>query len=82
MRSKLLFVAVVSASLVSTSVFAHDPSLHEDKSQKNLPKATTCKQLADTERYSADFTDPAVKALKAKCDAEKKAEKSTPAKKN
>lgn len=80
MRSKLLFVAALSLSAFSASVFAHDPSLHEENQPKSMPKPTTCKQLADTEHYSADLTDKDIKALKAKCDAEKKAAKPAPAK--
>lgn len=45
-----------------------------------MPKPTTCKQLADTKHYSADLTDKDIKALKAKCDAQKKAAKPAPAK--
>jgi hypothetical protein len=33
----------------------------------------TCAQLADTQRYSSDLTNPDIKALKTKCDAEKAA---------
>lgn len=73
MRSNYLFVAALAASLLPVTAFAHDPSLHEENKPKTLPKPTTCKELADTEHYSADLTDKDIKALKAKCDAEKKA---------
>lgn len=63
-----------SALLVTASAFAHDPSLHAP-SPAPAPKArpTTCQQLADTQRYSNDASDPAIKALKARCDADGKA---------
>lgn len=72
---KLHYTLLLATSLAFTSLAAnaHDPSLHE---QDNLPRAkakpTTCAQLADTRRYSNDVTDADIKALKAKCDAEKK----------
>lgn len=64
----------LSLALFSLGANAHDPSLHE---QDRLPpakaKPTTCAQLADTKRFSSDVTDADIKALKTKCDAEKKA---------
>lgn len=78
MRTPLLFAAALSAALISASAFAHDPSLHEGPAPKRLPKATTCQQLTDSEHYSADLADPAIKTLKAKCDAAKKTAKPAP----
>lgn len=37
---------------------------------RTLP--ATCTQLADSNHYSNDVTDPDIKALKTRCDAEKK----------
>ena len=74
MHSMVLSVVALSATVMAMNVRAHDPSLHDEmQAPKSMPKAATCKQLADTEHYSADLTDPSVRALKAKCDAEKKA---------
>ena len=73
MRLMVLTVIALSAAALAMNVRAHDPSLHDDHAPKSMPKATTCKQLADTEHYSTDLTDPDIRALKAKCDAEKKA---------
>ena len=73
MRLMILSVVALSATVLAMNARAHDPSLHDDHAPKSMPKATTCKQLADTEHYSADLTDSNVRALKAKCDAEKKA---------
>jgi len=73
---KLRHTSLLAASLafISLGVNAHDPSLHE---QDSLPpakaKPATCVQLADSQRYSNDVTDADIKALKAKCDAAKKA---------
>jgi hypothetical protein len=35
-------------------------------------KPANCEQLADNKRFSNNLADPDIKALKAKCDAEKK----------
>lgn len=73
---KLRYTSLLAASFafISLAANAHDPSLHE---QDSLPpakaKPATCAQLADTQRYSNDVTDADIKALKAKCDAGKKA---------
>lgn len=50
------------------TAFAH-PGGHDDD-EKLIP--TTCAQLADKERYTDDVSYPEVKALKERCDAEKK----------
>jgi hypothetical protein len=62
-------------ALAAASAAAHDPRFHEPATQAPPAKAkpTTCAQLADTQRYSSDLTNPDIKALKAKCDAEKAA---------
>jgi hypothetical protein len=74
MRLMILSVVALSASILTMNARAHDPSLHDEmQAPKSMPKATTCKQLADTEHYSADLTDPDIRTLKARCDAEKKA---------
>ena len=66
-----------SIALLAASAAAHDPRLHEPEYQAPPAKLkpTTCIQLADTQRYSNDLTDPDIKALKAKCDAAAKADK-------
>jgi hypothetical protein len=64
----LSMIALITAALCATGALAHDPSLHAPPVTKAKP--TTCAQLADTQRYSAELAD---KALKLKCDAEAKA---------
>lgn len=80
LRSLSLSAFAVSALLLAISAHAHDPSEHEP-SQVPTPtaKPATCAQLADTQRYSNDLTDPDVKALKARCDAAKKVPAKKPA---
>ncbi|GAA4796782.1 hypothetical protein [Lysobacter hankyongensis] len=76
-RSSLKFVFALSIALVAATASAHDPRFHEPEYQAPPAKLkpTTCAQLADTQRYSNDMTDPDIKALKAKCDATAKAAK-------
>ena len=64
----LVFTVVACASAASMTAFAH-PGGHDDD-EKLIP--TTCAQLADKERYTDDVSYPEVKALKERCDAEKK----------
>jgi len=63
----LTLTALFAVSLFAKGVQAHDPALHELPVVKAKP--TTCEQLADTERYSAELAD---KALNSKCEAEGK----------
>lgn len=71
------FALTTAASILfaTTIAAAHDPRFHEPEEQMPPAKAkpTTCAQLADSRRYSNDLTDPDIKALKARCDAEKAA---------
>lgn len=73
MKLRHTLLLAISLAFISLGANAHDPSLHE---QNRLPpakaKPATCAQLADTQRYSNDVTDAEIKALKAKCDAQKK----------
>ncbi|MEE4463197.1 hypothetical protein V2S84_14015 [Azotobacter chroococcum] len=71
-RLTVLSIVAASASLVALSAGAHDHSKSFDADQPK-PVPTTCKQLADTHHYSNDPSNPEIKALKARCDAEKKA---------
>lgn len=75
MTLRSLFLTALSASALSMASLAqaHDPKLHDDYVPPPKAKPTTCAQLADTTRYSNDVTDPDIKALKTRCDAEKKA---------
>ena len=59
---------VLSAVVAATTVFAMSAKAHDSES---VP--ATCAQLADSHNYSNDVTNPDIKALKARCDAEKKA---------
>jgi hypothetical protein len=45
------------AALFATGANAHDPSLHELPAPKAKP--TTCLELADTTRFSAELADKA-----------------------
>ena len=78
-RSVFLSTSVVCIALLSTSVQAHDPSLHEPAAKPAKATPVTCVQLEDTARYSSDLTVPAIKALKTRCDAEKSAAAKKPA---
>jgi hypothetical protein len=73
MRS-MLVVTVAVMALSSFTAMAH-PEGHED--EKAIPK--TCTELADKKRFTDDASYPEVKALKARCDTEKKASTQKPA---
>lgn len=62
----LSLTTLFAASLFAASADAHDPSLHE---QASAPKAKpgTCEELADSQRFSAEQAD---KALKTQCEAD------------
>ncbi len=68
-----VLTGLVLSALTSTAAMAHDPALHSASDDAKKAKPTTCAQLADREHYSNDLSDPDIKALKAKCDADKKA---------
>lgn len=73
MKLRHTSLLALSLALFSLGAHAHEPSLHEqDRLPSAKAKPTTCAQLADTKRYSSDVTDADIKALKTKCDAEKK----------
>lgn len=67
LKSFSLSAIVGLAMSVSIAAYAHD---NHDHVQKPVPAATpmTCEQL----NASSDLKNPDVKALKARCDAEKK----------
>jgi hypothetical protein len=74
------FAALAIFCVLAFSAQAHDPSLHEPApaaAATAKAKPTTCAQLADAKRYDVESSDAAVKALKARCAAPKKA--ATPA---
>ena len=73
LRSIFVSASVACIALLSTSVQAHDPSLHEPAAKPAKATPVNCVQLEDTARYSNDLTVPDIKALKTKCDAEKSA---------
>jgi hypothetical protein len=64
----LSLTTLFAATLFAAGAHAHDPSLHEPPAPTAKP--TTCKELVDTKRYSAELAD---KALKETCAAEVKA---------
>ena len=74
-RLMVLSAVVAAAALFSMSAKAHDP--REFDRMMSVPEAkavpATCAQLDDAHNYSTDVTNPDTKALKARCDAEKKA---------
>ena len=74
-RTSLQLGFALSIAFIAASAAAHDPRFHEPEYQAPPAKLkpTTCAQLADTQRYSSDLTNPDIKALKTKCDAEKAA---------
>ncbi|MCR6626093.1 MAG: hypothetical protein NVV67_07450 [Pseudoxanthomonas sp.] len=64
----MLVLSLAAMAFSSFTAVAH-PEGHDD--EKAIPK--TCAELADTKRFTDDVSYPEVKALKARCDAEKKA---------
>ena len=76
LHKKILSAVALSASLFAMTAHAHDPSLHEKPAAaaKSKAKPSNCMQLADSQRYSSDLADPDIKALKTRCDAEKKSD--------
>ena len=74
LRSLSVFALVTCSLLLTARASAHDTSLQYDYVPPPVKtKPANCDQLADNERYSTNMVDPDIKALKAKCDAEKKA---------
>lgn len=69
MKFRTLLMTAAFFASTSLAAFAHTGG-HEADEEKLIP--TTCAQLADTQRYSNDVAYPEIKALKARCDAEKK----------
>ena len=68
----LPLTTLFAASLFAVGAQAHDPALHEPAPTPKA-KPITCEELSDTQRFSAELVD---KALKTQCEAEaKKAEK-------
>lgn len=76
-RLMVLSAVVASTALFVMSANAHDP--REFDRMMGAPEAkavpATCAQLADAHTYSNDVANPDIKALKARCDAGKKAAK-------
>jgi hypothetical protein len=72
----VLCSAATTVALFAGASWAHDPADFERKiasppAAKAVP--TTCAQLADAGNYLTDLSNPDIKALQARCDAEKKA---------
>lgn len=69
-RLIVLSAVVASGTLFSISAKAHDPKefdrLMEVAAVQKTP--TNCAQLADTNNYSNDVANAAIKALKLRCD--------------
>lgn len=79
LRSLFLSAFTVSALSLGSLAQAHDPRMHDDYVPAPKLKPTTCAQLADSQRYSNDVTDPDIKSLKTRCDAEQKKTTAKPA---
>ncbi len=77
MNVRLMLVSAVFASsaLLSQSANAHEPKEFDRMLQvaETQSAPTTCVQLADRGHYASDASNVEIKALKARCDAEKKA---------
>lgn len=67
MKSLSIFTFTAAVMSISAVAYAHGSHVHE---QDPVPsaKTITCEQLS----ASADLSDPAIKAMKARCDAAKK----------
>jgi|APMI01.1.fsa_nt_gi hypothetical protein len=76
LRFLALSAVTVSFSSFCTVIYAHDSSSHSHNSAAKI-KASTCKQLADPDRYTADANDPDIRALKARCETTRRPAEST-----
>lgn len=63
------FALGLCLAMLPLSAFTHDTGHGKD----DKPLATTCAHLASPQRFETDSAYPEIKALKAKCEAEKKA---------
>ena len=63
-----LIPAFAAMAIATTAGWAHEG---HDEDERAIPK--TCTQLADTKNFTNDIAFPEVRALKTRCDAEKKA---------
>ena len=65
MKTKAL-VAAVAAALICTAASAHDPKEH----QKEAAQTADCSKLKGMDMSKMDMTDPVMKALHKKCEAQ------------
>ncbi len=75
-RTGILLAAVATSGLFAGVSRAHDPAEFERmiaSPPAAKPVPTTCAQLADAANFSNDLDNPDIKALQARCEAEKKA---------
>lgn len=75
-RKVALCAAVAASALFAGVSRAHDPAEFERmiaSPPAAKPVPTTCAQLADAANFSNDLTNPDIKALQARCEAERKA---------
>jgi hypothetical protein len=72
MKQQTVLCLAFAASLLAATPVVNAHADHDHETPKLKPE--TCEQLADRTRYSNDLADPDIKALKDKCDAEKKSE--------
>lgn len=73
MKEKTVLRIAFAASMLAVTAVAAAHGNHDSTPKQ---KSETCEQLADRARYSADLSDPDIKALKDKCDAAAKADTS------
>jgi hypothetical protein len=71
MKLRLFAASSVLATLFAIPASAHGIDEHGPSSAAGKIVPTTCEQLADTQRYSNDTSNPDIRALKKRCDAKK-----------
>ncbi len=63
MRKKIAsFFVIASIMMLATSVYAHDPSEHNKKTEQ-----PNCNVMASMDHSSMDMSDPVVQAMMKKC---------------
>jgi hypothetical protein len=71
-RTSLLSFAIAFAAMTTLPVFAHGYGEDEEMPARPYQPAPTCTDLANRTAQPGDADNAELKALKAKCDAEKK----------
>ena len=74
-RAVVVCLSVAAAALFAGASRAHDPAEFGRRiaaAPAAKPVPTTCAELSDAANFSNDLTHPDIKALQARCEAERK----------